>query len=282
MRSFLVLTCRLPAENEDRLTQLLEGMPVLGCQVEDARPDVIVSIFLDSDHEDALAALGGELLLLDAREMVTGPFADRDWLEEYRRHAKPTAVGERLWLDPNPAAPTPPPDARLHLLIEPRRAFGTGSHESTRLVLEVLDTLDLEGLRVLDVGCGSGILALAACGLGAARAVGFDIDVEAIFVARQTVAVQPRPLPVRIFAGSVEAIAGTTEFDLILANLIPVEFTPFLADLAGLLAQPGKLVLSGLMADQRRVVEGDLRDCGLRVERAFELEEWVALQCIPT
>ncbi|HPW56346.1 MAG TPA: 50S ribosomal protein L11 methyltransferase [Thermoanaerobaculaceae bacterium] len=281
MRSFLVLTCRLPAENEDRLTQLLEELPVLGCQVEDARPDIVVSIFFDSGHEEALTALSGELLLLDAREMVTGPFADRDWLEAYRRHAKPMAVGERIWLDPNPVTPTPPPEGRLHLLIEPRNAFGTGSHESTRLLLEVLDRLDLTGLRVLDVGCGSGILALAACGLGAAGAIGFDIDLEAVFVARQTVAVQPRPLPVRLFAGSVEAIANHNEFDLILANLIPAEVTPFLANLAGLLAQRGKLVLSGLMADQRQAVESDLRGYGLRVEKAFEIEEWVALQCVP-
>jgi len=281
VRSFLVLTCRLPAACEDRLTQLLEAVPVLGCQVEDEAPDIIVSIFLEGEHEDALAALGAELLLLGARDMVSGPFAERDWLEEYRRDARPTAVGDRLWLDPNPASPTPPPGDRLHLLIEPRRAFGTGSHESTRLVLEVLETLDLAGVRVLDVGCGSGILALAACGLGAAAAIGFDIDTDAVFVARQTVAIQPRPLPVRIFAGTIGAIAARARFDLILANLLPAEFTPFLGELAALLAERGTLVLSGLMADQRRVVEGDLGACGLRVAKVFELEEWVALQCVP-
>lgn len=282
MRSFLVLTCRLPAAAEDRLTQVLESLPVLGCQVEDARPDIAVAVFLDGDRDDALASLAGELLLLGAREIVTGPFADRDWLEEYRRHARPVAVGKRLWLDPDPTAPTPAPEGRLALLVEPRRAFGTGSHESTRLVLEVLETLDLEGARVLDVGCGSGILALAACLLGARCAYGFDIDAEAVFVARQTVATQPRPLPVRLFAGTVEAITERAGFDLILANLIPAEFTPLLSSLAALLAPAGTLVLSGLMADQRRVVESELRECGLRVERAFDMEEWVALQCALT
>lgn len=280
MKSFLVLSCRLPAAHEERLTQLLEAWPVLGCQVEDARPDIVTTIFLEGDQSEVLDRLSGELLLLDARELVAGPFADRDWLEEYRRHARPVAIGERLWLDPNPLAPTPPPAPRAHLLIEPRRAFGTGSHESTRLVLEAMETLELRDARVLDVGCGSGILAIAACALGARNAVGFDIDAEAVFVARQTVAVQTTPSGVRIFAGSVDALADRARFDLVLANLIPAEFTPFLDQLAGLLAPAGRLVLSGLMADQKDVVEADLATCGLRAERAFELSEWVALLCV--
>lgn len=280
MRSFLVLTCRLPAEHENRLTELLANLPVLGCQVEDAWPDILASVFLDADRHDTLTALTAELLLLGAREIVSGPFCDRDWLEEYRRHARPTAVGKRLWLDPNPAAPTPPPEARHHLLIEPRQAFGTGSHESTRLVLEALETVHVGGARVLDVGCGSGILALAACAFGAVRAIGFDIDAEAVFVARQTVAAQPRSYPVRLFAGTVEALGAGAEFDLILANLIPVEVSPLLPSLAELLAPDGKLVLSGLLADQRQAVEGELRECGMRAVRAFECEEWVALECV--
>jgi ribosomal protein L11 methyltransferase len=279
VRSYLTLCCRLPADREDALTQVLESWPVLGCQVEDARPDILATVFMDATHADDLQRLSGELLLLGAREMVSGPFADRDWLAEYREHARPVAIGERFWVDPNPAAPTPPPGGRHHLLIEPRRAFGTGSHESTRLVLEVLEQLDVGRARVLDVGCGSGILGLAACALGATSAVGFDIDSEAVFVARQTVRCQPVAQPVRLFAGSVAALGRSAGFELILANLIPAEFSPFLAELATLLTPDGTLVLSGLMADQRLVVESELDAVGLAVEGHLEQEEWVALIC---
>lgn len=279
MRSYLTLCCRLPSDREDALTQVLESWPVLGCQVEDTRPDILVTVFMDAAHADDLSRLGGELLLLGAHEMVTGPFADRDWLAEYREHARPVAIGERFWVDPNPAAPTPAPEGRHHLLIEPRRAFGTGSHESTRLVLEVLEQLDVRRARVLDVGCGSGILALAACALGASSAVGFDIDSEAVFVARQTVRCQPVGRPVLLYAGSVASLGRGARFEVILANLIPAEFSPFLAELAALLTPDGTLVLSGLMADQRLVVESELAAVGLAVEGHLEQEEWVALLC---
>lgn len=279
MRSYLTLCCRLPSDREDALTQVLESWPVLGCQVEDARPDILVTVFMDTGHADDLPRLSGELLLLGAREVVSGPFADRDWLAEYREHARPVAIGERFWIDPNPAAPTPPPQGRHHLLIEPRRAFGTGSHESTRLVLEVLEQLDVRGTRVLDVGCGSGILALAACALGARSAAGFDIDSEAVFVARQTVRCQPVAMPVVLFAGSVASLGWRARFEVILANLIPAEFSPFLAELAALLTPDGTLVLSGLMLDQRLVVESELEAVGLAVQGHIEQEEWVALLC---
>lgn len=282
MRSFLVLTCRLPAECEERLTEVLERWPVLGCQVEDARPEIVSTIFLGPDQCDALDGLAGELLLLGARELVAAPFADRDWLDEYRQHARPAAIGERWWIDPLPASPTPPPQGRLHLVVEPRRAFGTGSHESTRLVLEVLETLDLAGARVLDVGCGSGILALAACAMGARNAVGFDIDAEAVFVARQTAAVQPTALAVHLYAGSIAALTTHASFDLVLANLIPSEFLPFLAELRAVLPPAGTLVLSGLLADQRQVVESELACVGLQILRCHQAGEWLALVCAPT
>jgi len=281
VRSYLTLSCRLPADSEDALTQVLESWPVLGCQVEDARPEIAVTVFIDAVHADDLPGIGGELLLLGAREMVSGPFADLDWLDEYRQHARPTAIGQRLWIDPNPAAPTPAPTGRHYLVIEPRRAFGTGSHESTRLVLEVLEHLDVCGRRVLDVGCGSGILALAACALGATSAVGFDIDSESVFVARQTVLGQPGTYPVALFAGGVDALGAAARFDVILANLLPAEFTPFLAALTSLLEPQATLVLSGLLADQRHFVESDLRQAGLAVERSFEQAEWMALLCHP-
>jgi ribosomal protein L11 methyltransferase len=281
VRSYLTVTCRLQASAEEALAASLNDWPVLGCQVETRGAEINVAIYLDNAKVDAVPEILAGLALLDAAEVAVGSFAERDWLEEYRKNATPLPIGRRLWVDPSPAAPTAPPDGRLHIVVEPRQAFGTGSHESTRLVLEVLEELPLAGRSVLDVGCGSGILALAALALGARRAVAFDIDGAAVFVARQTIAVQPVVRHVELFAGTSDALTSAATFDLVLANMIPAEFLPFLARLRDLVGPGGDLVLSGVMADQREVVEAELATCRMQVTAAHRADEWLALVCRP-
>jgi len=276
---YLTVTCRLGAEAEDQLAGALERWPVLGCQVESTGPDIEVTVFVEAGEAGAVPAICEGLRALGAREVGTAHFAEQDWLAEYRRHATARAIGSLFWVDPHPARPTPPPPERVHLVVEPRQAFGSGSHESTQLVLLMMEDLPIAGRRVLDVGTGSGILALAARALGARWVVGFDIDGEAVVIAHQTVAAQPQRLPVALFAGSTSALAHSPVFDLVLANLIPTEAEPLLADLRRLLAPGGLLLISGLMADQRAASEAELDRCGFEVVSARELEEWVGLVC---
>jgi ribosomal protein L11 methyltransferase len=277
--SYLTVTCRLPASAEEQLAGALERWPVLGCQVENAGHEVDVTVFLEAEQAGAVPGVCEGLLALGARDLGTGHFAEEDWLAEFRRHATPLRIGSLFWVDPHPAAPTGSSEERVHLLIEPRQAFGSGSHESTQLVLLLLEELPVAGRRVLDVGTGSGILALASRALGAAWVLAFDIDLEAVCIAHQTVAGQPQRWPVSLFAGSTSAIRPRAPFDLVLANLIPAEAGPLLGDLRGLLAPEGILVLSGLMADQRAAVEAELGDSGFVVKKARELQEWVSLAC---
>lgn len=276
---YLTVTCRLPASAEEQLASALERWPVLGCQVESAGREVDVMVFIEARQVGAVPGVCEGLMALGAKELGTGHFAEQDWLAEYRRHAQPRAIGNLFWIDPHPNAPTPPAEERVHLTVEPRQAFGSGSHESTQLVLLLLEDLPVAGQRVLDVGTGSGILALAARALGASHVIGFDIDLEAVCIAHQTVASQPQQLPVSLFAGSTPALRPRALFDLVLANVIPLEAGPLLTDLKRLLAPDGYLVLSGLMADQRAAVEAELADCGFAVRRTRELQEWVALAC---
>ncbi|MGD1147595.1 MAG: 50S ribosomal protein L11 methyltransferase [Thermoanaerobaculaceae bacterium] len=277
--SYLTVTCQLPAAVEEQLAGALELWPVLGCQVESTGADVEVTVFIEEQHAGSVPVVCEGLVALGARDLGTGHFAEQDWLAEYRRHATPQAIGSLFWVDPHPQRPTPPPPERVHLVVEPRQAFGSGSHESTQLVMLMLEDLPIAGRRVLDVGTGSGILALAARALGARWVVGFDIDADAVCIAHQTVAVQPQRLPVALFAGSTSALATRPTFDLILANLIPVEANQLLDDLRALLAPGGLLLLSGLMADQRAASEAELAHRGLTVVTARELEEWVGLVC---
>jgi ribosomal protein L11 methyltransferase len=276
---YLTVTCRLPASAEEQLASAMERWPILGCQVEDAGPALDVTVFIESRQGDAVPEVCEGLRALGATGLGTGHFAEQDWLAEYRRHARPRPIGTLFWVDPDPSEPTPPPDQRVHLTVEPRQAFGSGSHESTQLVLLMLEELPVAGRRVLDVGTGSGILALAGRALGASSVIGFDIDLEAVFIACQTVATQPQHLPVSLFVGSTPALRPRASFDLVLANMIPAEAGPLLTDLTRLMAPAGYLVLSGLMADQRAAVEAELAERGFVVRSVRELQEWVALAC---
>lgn len=278
-RSYLTLTCRLPVPAEEKLAELLQGWPVLGCQVEDAGADLSVVVYMAEQDADSLDRVSDGLVGLGARRVETAPFADHDWLAEYRRQVTPQPIGEKLWIDPHPNRPTPAPAGRHHLIVEPRQAFGTGSHESTKLVLLLLEQMQLEGLRVLDVGTGSGILAIAACVLGARRVVGFDIDPEAVFVARQTIAVQPAEHDVALACGSAAILRPEPAFDLVLANMLPGQFTPLLGTLLQVLVPGGLLVLSGLMVDQAVAVGEELARAGYVVADSRELGEWAALVC---
>ncbi len=279
MADYLTVTCRLPASAEEHLAQALERWPVLGCQVEDAGGEVDVTVFLDERRAVDVPRVCEGLRALGASELDTGRFAEQDWLSGYRHTLAARAVGTRFWVDPHPQQPTAAPDGRVHLVVEPRQAFGSGSHESTQLVMLLLEEIDVTGRRVLDVGTGSGILALAARGLGAAWVAGFDIDLEAMFVARQTVAEQPRQLEVALFAGSTAALRGDPRFDLILANLLPVQVEPLLGFLRSLVSTGGELLVSGLMVDQRAAVEAELTAAGFEVVAAHELGEWAGLIC---
>lgn len=284
MNEYLLLTCQLPASQEGPLAEALASWPVLGCQVEDVGPDrLLVTVYVAPDNTSALGGLTRDLAALGASELESGSLVETDWLAEYRRVVTPRAIGRRFWIDPHPASPTPAPERRIHLLVEPRQAFGSGSHESTALALRCLEQMPLAGQSVLDVGTGSSILALAAAALGAAPVVAFDIDLAAVFVARQTVAQQPARYRVALYAGSVEALAAAARFDVILANLLPAQLVPILPELELLLAEDGELVVSGLLVGQRAAMESELNRVGFVAVGALAMGEWVAMRCrLPT
>lgn len=274
--SYLTLTFRLPREKEEELPRTLEPWPVLGCEVRDTNGEVEVVLFLQPEAGPVLPQLASALESFGARELVEGAQPEVDWLGEYRRQAHAFPVGKRFWIDPHPLGPTPPPEGRIALRIEPRQAFGTGSHESTQLMLLLLEDRPPLERQVLDVGTGSGILALAAKALGASLVVGFDVDRDAVFVARETAAFHPN-LPVKLYAGSVKALRDAPVFDLIMANMLVEQFVPLLPRLVALLHPRGELFLSGLLVAQRQVVASELGLCGLVVQEEKTLGEWEAL-----
>jgi ribosomal protein L11 methyltransferase len=227
----------------------------------------------------------------EARPVVEGfeEQGDEDWMAAYREHARPFAVGARFLLDPrepdDPYNPIPDAGDRWWLRLPARRAFGTGSHETTRLVLEMLEEHPPAGKTVLDVGTGTGVLAFAARLLGATRAVGFDVDPVAVAQARANhpLNLHLGDVSVQLFTGTAAALAPGAVFDLVLVNVLPERIAHDLPALLSHVAPGGGLVLSGLLVEQREEAEQTLASLqlgsgGKRVRSSPEAtDKWLPL-----
>jgi ribosomal protein L11 methyltransferase len=202
--------------------------------------------------------------------------ADRDWLEPYRKRAKPFAVGSRLVIDPREpgSSVSAPASDRLLLRIPARAAFGTGSHESTRLAIELLESLALQGLDVLDVGTGTGILSFAALLFGAKRVVGVDTDLQATLLAGLNCHLNG--LKPGLVAGSLHALEPERLFDLALVNVLPERIRPDLALLSRLLRPGGRAVFSGILAEDGEGFGEELEQLGFREREQRQESGWLA------
>ncbi|MCY3757347.1 MAG: 50S ribosomal protein L11 methyltransferase [Acidobacteria bacterium] len=209
---------------------------------------------------------------------ATGVEQERDWLEEWRRDLKPFPVGTRFWIIPGPNVSGTAVRNRISLWLEPQMAFGTGTHESTQLCLETLERLPLNGRAVLDIGTGSGILAIAAAKLGAESVLACDIDPAAIQVARANCRRNRVEQQARLFTGEVEALSGS-RFDVVLANLEGKLIRQKLDDFGQLLKPQGCLILSGLLERDAAGLcrSANIRDLPLTLSREVAKGEWRCL-----
>lgn len=208
--------------------------------------------------------------------------ADQNWMEAWKQHYKPILIGQRIvivpaWLD----SPEP---GRVAIKIDPGMAFGTGTHPTTQLCLELMEKVFDAGKPsvVIDVGCGSGILSIAAIKLGAGRALGVDIDAESVKNARENADTNGVGQELILAVGSIDEIKDEKfAFDkapLVVANILaPVIVRLFDAGLADLIRDDGSIILSGILQEQeQRVVEaGQAQGLGLTGRR--QMGDWVAL-----
>jgi ribosomal protein L11 methyltransferase len=188
-----------------------------------------------------------------------------DWVAVAQSRLEPQCIGSRFFLVPiwrDDATP----QGRFRIAVNPGMAFGTGAHESTQLCLEALEREVKQGITVLDVGTGSGILARAAALLGAGRVIASDIDPVAVELARQP----------RSFVGTVDAVRGAS-VDLVVANISPEAIIALAPQLVRVLRAGGVAIVSGFEAPEVAAVEAALEASGARVRSSPAKGSWCAL-----
>jgi ribosomal protein L11 methyltransferase len=243
---------------------------------------------VDEQLEETRQRLEESLFYLGMIQPLPAPgykqIADQNWMEAWKQHYKPILIGQRLLIVP--AWMESPEPRRVAIKIDPGMAFGTGAHPTTQLCLELMERIiGTDGRpppRVIDVGCGSGILSIAALKLGAKTALGVDIDPESVKSSRENANTNGIGDEFVLGVGSVkEILEGRFSYrkaPLVVANILaPVIIRLFDAGLAELLEDDGTIILSGILQEQAQSVIEAAQAKGLRMIEKRQVGDWVAL-----
>lgn len=229
-------------------------------------------------------------LLLASLEVLSRPFglpspkgfwekvSDEDWSISWKKYWKPDPIGENILILPSWLEIPEDYKSRLVVKIDPGSAFGTGSHPTTRLCLEALERIHPEGYLVSDLGCGSGILSIAALGLKAEEVIAVDIDSLAVGSTVHNRSINKySKKQLKVDVGSVEALknlqAGRRS-NLLLCNILASVIQSLAPDFDDLLAVDGRAILSGFLVDQIIVIKQSLERRGWIVSREGSMEGW--------
>ncbi|MBP1737170.1 MAG: ribosomal protein methyltransferase [Oscillospiraceae bacterium] len=240
--------------------------------------------FYVTDDEEGQRQLSRYTVGLEGYSYASRPLKEHDWATSWQKYYKPLAVGERIYIVPQWEREIPVPEGRTAVYLNPGLTFGTGGHASTQLCLEGLEHISRPGCTVLDLGCGSGILSVAALCLGASRAVGVDIDPKAVDVAYENAGLngigRDRYL---VRAGNVLADEGLVSelarerYDIILANIVADVIIPLSAFARRLMKEGAVFLCSGIIDQRAGEVEAALVKNGFTIMERREKNGWVAL-----
>ena len=223
----------------------------------------------DADVAAMLAAAALEVGLSQVPTFSIEVIEEQNWVQLTQSQFDPIRVSERLWIVPSwHAIPDP---AAVNLILDPGMAFGTGSHPTTRLCLEWLERKVSADCSLLDYGCGSGILAIAAARLGAGRVAGVDIDPQAVEAAYANA---ERNAVSALFADSAQPVAG--EYDLVVANILSNPLRVLAPAICAHVRSGGQLALSGILREQAEEIIG-IYSAWLPLTVADTREDWVCL-----
>ena len=288
--SWLQLTLVTDRERAPLLEAALENAGALAVTLADAGDEpqlepplgttplwgeVLVTALFEPDPASRQTA---ETLTTILADLQTGPprweeIADQAWEHTWRDDFAPTRFGDRLWVCPRGQRPPNEPPGAVLVELDPGLAFGTGHHPTTALCLRWLDGIPLVGARLIDYGCGSGILAIAALKLGAAAALAVDHDPQALEATRANAAENGVAGHLRVLSPQE---LPDERADCLVANILAGPLLELAPHLAALVRPGGRLALSGLLADQAQTVAAAYAPW-FQLEPPVVAEEWILL-----
>ena len=245
------------------------------------RAESIVHVYIEEGNNpaEAVSFISDRLTAekIDFR-IETDGCSEEDWADKWKAFFKPTPIGERLfvrpiWIDDYDAGD------RAVLNIEPGAAFGTGTHDTTRLCLETLDKIIKAGDTVLDIGCGSGILAIASMLLGATEGFGVDIDELAVKTAKENGKMNGLDEPELKFVCGDLADKVTKQYDVVVANIVADIIILFSTQVRAFMKPGAKFIASGIIDTRADEVVMALQNAGLKLVERIEHGGWVCLVC---
>ena len=239
--------------------------------------------FYVPDNDEGRRQLRRYLAGLEEYESQTVSLREEDWATSWQKYYQPIPVGRRVYIVPDWMRGQPVPEGRAPLYLNPGLTFGTGAHPTTQLCLELLEEVLRPGDRVLDLGCGSGILAIAALSLGASQAVGVDIDPKAADVAFENASLNGVGADrLAVYAGDVladkklAAKLGPGQNRVVLANIVADVIIPVAAKAGELMAPDGAFLTSGVIDGRQGEVRAALEQNGFVVTKHLERGGWHA------
>ena len=293
------ITCFSVTDPRD-LAKLIEngGVPVdyVESGLLDGQSDVTVRVYLARNEQGAIQKTGiiagvkrlkaenGNAEWLGSLDITVSESDDKDWENNWKQYFHPLSIGEKFLICPS--WEKVPGEGRTVIEIDPACSFGTGRHETTALCLEELEKQDIAGKDVLDMGCGSGILGIAALKLGAKHVDAVDIDMVATRIAGENAEKNGIPEGLMdIYCGNIltdgtlcESLAQNS-YSLILANIVADIISDMLPFFARCLDAQGHMICSGIISPRRDFVVDALGKAGFVIESIREKNEWVAIVC---
>ncbi len=234
---------------------------------------------LESTKKQLEAALGHMSLMYPMPQPVYRPLKEEDWAEAWKAHYRPLRVGRRLlirplWMDVELAS------GDIEIALDPGMAFGTGTHPTTQLCLMALEELVQPAQDILDLGCGSGILSIAAAKLGARKILALDTDAIAVEATRENAAANGLANKVIAQQGSLEIVrTSARRFDLVVVNILARVILKLAENRLGEAVRPGgTAILSGMIESQMEEVEAALRQTGLQPYAHRQQGDWFLIE----
>ena len=272
----------MPSSMVDAVSNYVIDNIASGVELNDSeRPSLVGIKFYVSadDKENFRPAFNTYLSQIVTKEMPVAPqihesrIESKDWENSYRESILPVLINQEICVRP-PWAEAPQ-GVKFDIIIEPKMAFGTGHHETTRTCLQLIYSKFRKGQRLLDFGCGSGLLAILAGQMGAEYVKGVDLDNLAVDNALENFAINQIKCQYEILLGSFDKIENDLPYDMVCANLTKPDIVANLNYLVKVLKQDGLLVLSGILVTEQDEIEKYFAKHQLTIENCIHINEWL-------